>query len=44
MGRYNQQGSQHEMLIKSIKGSLIKESKQEDLIKLMMDQILKGES
>ncbi|KAI3702102.1 hypothetical protein L6452_27781 [Arctium lappa] len=33
----------HEMSIRSIKGSLIKASKQEDLTELMMDRIAKGE-
>ena len=38
-----QQGCRHEMPIKSVKGSLIKASKQEDLTELMMDRISKGE-
>lgn len=39
-----QQGCRHEMPIKSsVKGSLIKAGKQEDLTELMMDRISKGE-
>lgn len=38
-----QQGCRHEMTIKSVKGSLIKAGKQEDLTELMMDRISKGE-
>ncbi len=38
-----QQGYRHEMPILPVKGSLRKAGKQEDLTKLMMDQISKGE-
>lgn len=38
-----QQGCRHEMPIKSVKGSLKKAGKQEDLTELMMDRISKGE-
>ncbi|GJZ70219.1 hypothetical protein Tco_0633769 [Tanacetum coccineum] len=38
-----QQDCRHEMPIKSVKGSLIKAGKQEDLTELMMDRISKGE-
>lgn len=37
------QGCRHEMPIKSVKGSLIKAGKQEDLTELMMGRISKGE-